>query len=29
MDSKIIKFNDTETDEYKFHQHKGPTSMTI
>ena len=24
MDKKIIKFDDTEIDEYKFHQYKSP-----
>ena len=24
MDKKIIKFDDTEIGEYKFHQHKSP-----
>ena len=24
MDKKVIKFDDTETEEYKFHQYKSP-----
>ena len=27
MDKKIIKFDDTETEEYKFHQNKSPTRI--
>ena len=27
MDKKIIKFNDTEIEKYKFHQHKIPLSI--
>ena len=27
MDKKIIKFNDTEIEEYRFHQHKIPLSI--
>ena len=27
MDKKIIKFDDTETEEYEFHQHKSPISI--
>ena len=27
MDKKIIKFDDTEIEEYKFHQYKSPTSI--
>ena len=27
MDKKYIKFDDTETEEYKFHQYKSPTSI--
>ena len=26
MDKKIIKFDDTESEEYEFHQYKSPTS---
>ena len=28
MDKKIIKFDDTETEEDKFHQHKSPISIS-
>ena len=27
MDKKIIKFDDTKTEEYKFHQNKSPISI--
>ena len=27
MDEKIIKFHDTEIEEYKFHQYKSPISI--
>ena len=27
MDRKIIKFNDTEIEEYEFHQYKSPLSI--
>ena len=27
MDIKIIKFDDTEIEKYKFHQHKSPFSI--
>ena len=27
MKIKIIKFGNTETEKYKFHQHKGPISI--
>ena len=27
MDKKIIKFDDTEIEEYKFHQNKSPISI--
>ena len=27
MDQKIIKFDDTEIEEYKFHQYKSPNSI--
>ena len=27
MDQKIIKFDDSETEEYKFHQNKDPLSI--
>ena len=27
MDKKIIKFDDTETEENKFHQNKSPTRI--
>ena len=27
MDKQIIKFDDTETEEYKFHQNKCPISI--
>ena len=27
MDKKIIKFHDTEIEEYEFHQHKSPISI--
>ena len=27
MDNKTIKFDDTEIEEYKFHQHKFPISI--
>ena len=27
MDKKIIKFDDTETEEYEFHQYKRPVSI--
>ena len=27
MDEKIIKFDDTEIEEYKFHQYKSPVSI--
>ena len=27
MDQKIMKFNDIEIDEYKFHQNKSPISI--
>ena len=27
MDKKIIKFDDTEIEKYKFHQHKSPISI--
>ena len=27
MDQKIIKFNDTEIEKYKFHQYKSPVSI--
>ena len=27
MDKKIIKFDDTETEEYEFHQYKSPVSI--
>ena len=27
MDYKIIKFDDTEIEEYEFHQHKSPISI--
>ena len=27
MDKKIIKFDDTEIEEYEFHQHKSPISI--
>ena len=27
MDKKIIKFDDTEIEEYVFHQYKSPTSI--
>ena len=28
MDEKIIKFNDTEIEEYKLHQNKMPISIS-
>ena len=27
MDKKIIKFDDTEIEEYEFHQHRSPISV--
>ena len=27
MDKKIIKFDDTEIEEFEFHQHKSPISI--
>ena len=27
MDKKVIKFDGTEIEEYKFHQHKSPISI--
>ena len=29
MDIKIIKFDDTEIEKYKFHQYKSPISLLI
>ena len=28
MDKKVIKFDDPEIEEYKFHRHKSPTSIS-
>ena len=28
MDKKIIKFDDTEIEEYEFHQHESPISIS-
>ena len=27
MDKKLIKFDDTEIEEYEFHQHENPISI--
>ena len=27
MDKKIVKFDDTEIEKYKFHQHRRPISI--
>ena len=29
MDKKIIKFDDTKIEKYKYHQYKGPISIDI
>ena len=29
MDNKIIKFDDTEIEKYKFHQHQSPISKDM
>ena len=29
MDNKIIKFDDTEIEKYKFHQHQSPISKDL